>query len=166
MQLFEGLDQRELVLLMLQTLSAMGFTESQECLEREAGTVLESENVKTLHKAVINAEWEKAFAAVRRLDVEEVVQQALQFILLEQKYLECVAQDVDAALCCLRDELCGAVFDQDSRHRLHEASSYLMCRTPEDLERASGWSYQGSREALWERAMTLLPSHLIVPPSA
>ena len=94
---FDGLLRREVVLLMLQTLSSMGFTATQELLEQESGVLLERDVVKTLHQAVLGADWEQAFAAMGRLEVGLDVKLALRFLLFEHKP-PCIAYGRSSAL--------------------------------------------------------------------
>mmetsp|Transcript_1669 Transcript_1669/g.3920 ORF Transcript_1669/g.3920 Transcript_1669/m.3920 type:complete len:592 (-) Transcript_1669:63-1838(-) len=155
----------EIVLLMLQTLSAMGFKDSQATLERESGCVLERPEVKVLHDAVLAGNFREAMQTISHLKLDESVESSLKFVLTEQKYLECLdgGRPLDA-LQCLRTELCPAAVDADLRDRLHEVTAYLMCRDSEDLYERSGFRGEDSRQLVWERCLGLLPSTIVVPP--
>lgn len=163
-QLFSGFRQHEIVRLLLQTLSDMGFNASKTTLEQESGICLEPECVAALRCAVLGAHWEDALEAVAHLGTDGSQVSSLRFLILEQKFLEIAAREgSSAALACWSLELSPAEFDADSRDRLKRACEYLACGTLEDLERVSGWSLKGSRQALWERMTMLLPPHLVVP---
>jgi len=160
-----GFNRDEIVLLMLQTLSAMGFKDSQATLERESGCVLERPEVKVLHDAVLAGNFHEAMQTISHLKLEESVESSLKFVLTEQKYMECLdgGRPLDA-LQCLRTELCPAAVDADLRDRLHEVTAYLMCRDSEDLYERSGFRGDDSRQVVWERCLGLLPSTIVVPP--
>jgi len=159
--LFDGLNRREVVWLLLQGLTDMGYGATCAALERESGVGREPQGVADLRQAVSCTCWDDAVSAVGRLEVEEVAQNELRFLLLEQKYLEGVAQEAqDSAQRCILEELASVAFDADSRLRVHELQS--VSTSSQSLER--GWSVEGSREVLWGRIQALLQPRLAMPP--
>jgi len=163
--LFSGLPKNELILLILQTLSAMGFQETKEKLQEEANVELESPPVKDLHDVVLAGDWDSCFIMLLNLNLEDDVIDGVKFLIYEQRYLELVAaQEIDNAIICLKNQLRPAVFNSDTQIRMIDACTYLMCSSLEDLELQSGWRLNGSRAGLWDSMCALLPSMLIVPP--
>mmetsp|Transcript_13663 Transcript_13663/g.36787 ORF Transcript_13663/g.36787 Transcript_13663/m.36787 type:complete len:732 (-) Transcript_13663:281-2476(-) len=163
--LFDGLRRDEIVRLMLQALADLGFPSSSAALELESGICVEPEEVTTLRRAVFAAEWAEATRAADQLSgVPAHLRQTIRFFVMRQKFFEQVAQrSVDVARACWQ-ELSAAAYDVDSRRWLQQARDYMRCSSEEDLERASGWRPEGSREALWDRIQFLLPASSVVPP--
>ena len=63
----------------------------------------------------------------------------IAFMLQEQQYMEYLAQnDIQQALKHLQNELRNAVYDGETKHRLHVDASFLMCTTDHDLQYHSG----------------------------
>mmetsp|Transcript_35390 Transcript_35390/g.87958 ORF Transcript_35390/g.87958 Transcript_35390/m.87958 type:complete len:620 (-) Transcript_35390:32-1891(-) len=162
---WEGLPRRELILLILQTLDALGYRNAMDVLESESGMVLEGVDVKSLHESVLKGNWRGVREALSKLNFQDPVGQACHFLVLEQKYLELLYdKQIFDALDCLRSELADACFDAESTDRLHKCSSYLMCQDPDDLQGRAEWTYKGSRELLWQRMVDLIPPEVVVPP--
>lgn len=162
-ELFDGLRKTELVRLLLQTLTDLGLSSAKQALEQEAGTMLEPKDVSAFRLAVIRGEWSEALDAAERLSIDGATRKAVRFLLHEQKFLELILQDPNAARRYWQDELSTSAFDADSLERARRAGSYLACCTSKELQNASGWSLEGSRDALWARIASSLPARLVVP---
>ena len=75
----------------------------------------------------------------------------MKFLILEQKYLECLEDGkILDALKCLRDELAPLKYNID---RLHELSSFLMCSDQLNLKTLSKWAGKSatSRQKLMDK---------------
>ena len=121
---------------------------------QESGCKLDHPSAAKFQSHVIDGEWQEAEQDL--LDLQHLLSnpQALlemKFLLLEQKFLEFLDENkVMEALVCLRDELAELKHRTD---RIHDLSGFLMCSSPEDLRRMSGWEGRGavSRQKLMEK---------------
>lgn len=174
---FDGLNRKELVRLLLQTLGDLGLQRTQTILQEESGVALESSLLSSFREAVLKGCWAKALQDLQLMDTSPESLKAIRFHLLERRLLEALSHSIitqdgndtedffmgEAAE--FRQDFLDASFDAASRERVHRVGEYLSCRTLEALEQASGWSLrEDSREVLWERVALLLPAHVVIPP--
>jgi WD40 repeat protein len=146
----------ELVRVMEQALYTLGYPDVARHLEKASGVDLHSQRVQNLQQGCLSGKWkevidlmdqqkEDLFGISNRSSnmplsttflVEERVQKA-KFLVLEQKYLECLSLgDVQKALHCLREEITPLGINMQ---RLHELASLMRCRTWQDLVQCKAW---------------------------
>ena len=102
-----GFARADLVRLMMQCLSSLGYEHAVKSLQQESGIHLFSEPIARFRDCVLCGDWDAAKSVVDHLGFSTLATKlAVQFMLGRQKYLELLeAQRTDAALACLRDEL-------------------------------------------------------------
>jgi len=82
--------------------------------------------------------------------------------MLEQKYLELIEEGrIVEALTTLRHELTPL---NHKRSRVHQLSAFIMCETPEDVQRQARWNGKASRSELMEQLQQFLPPSIMLPP--
>eukprot|EP00918_Siedleckia_nematoides_P019094 GHVU01040714.1.p1 GENE.GHVU01040714.1~~GHVU01040714.1.p1 ORF type:complete len:654 (-),score=120.25 GHVU01040714.1:31-1992(-) len=158
---WQGLARQEVVLLLLQTLDALGYRDSRLLLERESSVRLETVGTRLLHEAVERGAWDEALHRLLHsstMGLSTARARACRFVILEHKYIELLRdRNLRTALQCLREELTSAAFDLDTDQRVHRCASLLMCCDEEALSERVSWNPSFSRAVLWERLLTLLP---------
>jgi WD40 repeat protein len=91
-------------------------------------------------------------------------EQQMRFLLLEQKYLECLDDGlIFDGLNTLRNELSVLNHRTD---RVHELSRFIMCGSSDELRVLADWDGKGtlSRQKLMERLQEFLPPSVMLPP--
>lgn len=163
--LWEGVSKTELILLLEQTMEALGFSRARQLLEEESGVYSESPLVRHLHAATLDGQWDEVVNSIQRLNISSIYKKAFRFLVIEQKFLEFLhSQHLDQALTCLRDEFCNACFDHDTTQKLHLSCGYIMLASPDELEHRANWTRKGSREILWARIEDKAPPETIPKP--
>jgi len=181
----DAFERRELILVLLQTLSSLGLQSAKEKLEQESGIILEIEPVKKLHRAMLSGEWDDVPRLFDQLGSEATpVARGFRLLAGEQKYTEELSRgDHSAALKTLREDLAPAAWDAASEARVHRLA--LLFLSPKEklvwpalrdrrVKRSLGdeetilWrgpdGLQAARVAVWEQVQSLLPPSLVVPP--
>lgn len=159
--------QRDILRLIGQHLRYLGLSKTTESLINESGCMLEHPSATNFCNLIMNGEWDKAERALndlRNLMDSNADITKMKFLILEQKYLECLEDGkVFEALKCLRDELAPLKYNTD---RLHELSCFLMCPSEEDLKRLSKWEgkTEASRQKLMDKLQIFLPPNVMLPP--
>lgn len=86
----------------------------------------------------------------------------MQFLLLEQKYLELLEEGkVMDALSVLQYELTPL---NHKTARVHQLSGFIMCSTPEQVRDQATWNGKESRVQLMEKLQGFLPPSVMLPP--
>lgn len=86
----------------------------------------------------------------------------MQFLLLEQKYLEYLEDGlVIDALSTLRYELTPL---SHKTYRVHQLSAFIMCCTPEEVRDQANWNGKESRIQLMGKLQQFLPASVMLPP--
>lgn len=132
---------------------------------QESGCKLDHPSAAKFQAHVMDGEWQEAEQDL--LDLQHLLSnpQALiemKFLILEQKFLEYLDDNqVMDALSCLRQQLAELKHRTD---RIHELSSLMMCSTPDELRRISGWEGRGvvSRQKLMEKLQGMILIHVLV----
>lgn len=163
----------ELVRVMEQALYSLGYPDVAKHLEMSSGVDLHSERVQKMQEGCLSGQWEEVITLIDQEklhlfgappaaanginviddpalgardpeDVAERVQRA-KFLVLEQKYLECLSTgNVQQALHCLREEITPLGINMQ---RLHELASLMRCRTWQDLVKSKAWGAQNQSGA-------------------
>lgn len=114
---------------------------------------------------VMTGDWTKAHKDLQ--DLRSVLENPenlmeMQFLLLEQKYLEFLEEGkVIEALGVLQYELTPL---NHNRNRVHQLSAFIMCATPEEVKEQAEWSGKESRSSLMEQLQAFLPPSIMLPP--
>lgn len=165
--------EKNVIRLIGQHLRKMGYHKTVEALIEESGCTLEHILAAVFRKHILSGNWvcaEKALVDLTPLleDTQFIYQ--MRFLMLEQKYLELLETEKDLeALSCLRCEISQILphFPANSgkTERLHELSTYMMCRNKEELRAHSKWPgiLGGSRQTLVEHLETFLPVQAVLP---
>ncbi|KAI1006438.1 hypothetical protein K3495_g1778 [Podosphaera aphanis] len=139
-----GHDREEVVRILLQALSDLGYEGSAHNLCLESGFELESPTVALFRNAIIQGNWTQAEkllfgeCSVPGLTLQTGAdKKVMQFWLRQQKYLELLEKrDTGGALMVLRLELTPLYQDTE---KLHFLSSLLMCQSVEELKAKAEW---------------------------
>lgn len=158
------ISSNELVRVILQTLTDLGFNASAELLQQESSVQLESDNVHKFRDAVMQGSWDTAEACLTALQLSD--NPRALFLIRSQKFMELLqVKDTKHALYVLRNEL--TTLEGVESSELHTLSSYMMCSSFKQLSlQAGGWSgaHGDSRSVLFESLQNLIPSSLMLPP--
>ncbi|CAG7733080.1 unnamed protein product, partial [Allacma fusca] len=148
-----------------QHLIAIGLTKSAEVLMEESGCRMDHPVAAKFRNNVMKGDWIKAHADLQDLKTllenpDSLVE--MQFLLLEQKYLEQLEEGrVIDALSTLRYELTPL---NHRTSRVHQLSAYIMCATPEEVREQAHWKGKESRSQLMEQLQQFLPPSIMLPP--
>lgn len=159
--------QEEMVRLIGQHLTGLGFKASAELLMSESGCRLDHPAAARFRQCVMDGEWSKAEAALnelRNMLDNPSNQTEMRFLILEQNYLELLENgQAMEALTCLRSQLTPL---QHNMERVHQLSSLMFMSNPEELRVAAGWAGIGkeSRQALMDKLQHFLPPAIMLPP--
>ncbi|XP_014671792.1 PREDICTED: WD repeat-containing protein 26-like [Priapulus caudatus] len=158
---------QDIIRLIGQHLRGLGLNRTAGQLMLESGCRLEHPSAAQFRQHVMDGDWEKAkedLDELGRLVDEPEGTQKMNFLLLEQKYLEGLQDGrMLEALQCLRHELTPLKYNTE---RVHELSGYMMCSTPEELMQTAKWEGKGpsSRIKLMEKLQSFLPPSVMLPP--
>lgn len=156
-----GLDRRELVRIIVQTIDALGYSSSARALEKETGIEAMTHQMRTLRDCVLLGRWDQLESVLSQVTVFKSSDdaRAARFVLYEQKFLELLEAGHTAdALECLRNDLTRLSPDPKLLHKL---PLLCMCTTPEEVRSHASWPGAGSksRTAVLERLQQYIPSN-------
>ncbi|CAG0912843.1 unnamed protein product [Notodromas monacha] len=165
---FSKMDE-ELVRLIGQHLRGLGLESSAEELMRESGCRLEHPAAAKFRSHVMNGNWDQAqesLAAVGEFLANQEDLKKMQFLLLEQKYLELLETGkVHEALRCLQMELTPMNYNTP---RVYQLTQFLMCASNQVLYTMAKWSGSepklSSRKSLMDNLQKFLPPSVMLPP--
>lgn len=155
----------DIVRIIGQHLIAMGFSKTVETLMNESGCRMDHPVASRFRDHVMKGEWGKANADLQELrglleNPDHLME--MQFLMLEQKYLELLEEGkVIEALSTLRYELTPL---NHKTNRVHQLSAYIMCSTAEDVREQAHWAGKVSRSQLMEHLQQFLPPSIMLPP--
>ncbi|KAJ3316741.1 hypothetical protein HDU76_001580 [Blyttiomyces sp. JEL0837] len=147
--------REELLRLMVQSLTNMGYRDSASLLQKESGVILESATVTKFRSAILSGDWATAESLVPMLEVQQKSG--------DQKYLELIEENsIPKALVVLRNELSPVCLDSNVLHRL---SCLMMCSDKADLMRQSNWdgAAGNSRSQLLLELQKHIPARVMLP---
>uniref|UniRef100_A0A8C7D8B2 WD repeat-containing protein 26 n=1 Tax=Oncorhynchus kisutch TaxID=8019 RepID=A0A8C7D8B2_ONCKI len=167
--------EEDVIRLIGQHLHDLGLNQTVDLLMQESGCRLEHPSATKFRNHVVEGEWDKAESDLNELKAlmhspsaivvsPTVLQLRMKFLLLQQKYLECLEDaKVLEALQVLRAELTPLKYNTE---RIHILSGYLMCSHAEDLRAKAEWEGKGtaSRTKLLDKLQTYLPPSVMLPP--
>ena len=105
--------------LLVQGLHRLGYSGVARELEAASSIAMQPPSATEFREAVLAGRWDAALALLPQLAASGTDLKHAQFLVLRQKYVECVAAgDAAAALCCLRSELQPLQVNQKVLHRL------------------------------------------------
>ena len=169
--LASGFARSDVVRLITQSLYALGYHRSAELLEGESHVKLLSADVSEFRRGILDGRWDDAGARIPALGLESPEAAcAVQFLILEHKYLELVDEQRFApALDCLRAQLVplGA-----NPLKLRTLASFLLCAERRELHERCGWANIGAsagdvriaaRQRLLRALQALIPPSVLVP---
>lgn len=156
-----GLDRRELVRIIVQSIDSLGYTHSARTLEKEANVEAMSPQMRTLRDCVLLGRWEQLEAVLADVTVfkSDRDAKAARFVLYEQKFLELLEAGLTAdALECLRNDLTRLSPDPKLLHKL---PLLCMCTTPDEVRDHADWPGAGakSRTAVLQKLQEYIPSN-------
>jgi len=155
----------DIVRIIGQHLISMGLSRSVETLMDESGCRMDHPVAARFREHVMKGNWTKANVDLQELkslleNPESLVE--MQFLLLEQKYLELMEDgQVMEALATLQHELTPL---NHKRDRVHQLSAYIMCASPEEVREQASWNGKASRSELMEHLQEFLPPSIMLPP--
>ncbi|ODN03641.1 WD repeat-containing protein 26 [Orchesella cincta] len=155
----------DIVRIIGQHLLTMGLTKSAETLMHESGCRMDHPVAAKFRSHVMNGDWGKAHTDLQELkdlleNPDSLIE--MQFLLLEQKYLELLEDGkVIDALSTLRYELTPL---NHKTSRVHQLSAFIMCSTAEQVREQASWNGKESRIQLMEQLQQFLPPSVMLPP--
>uniref|UniRef100_A0A6A7G1M6 WD repeat-containing protein 26-like isoform X2 n=1 Tax=Hirondellea gigas TaxID=1518452 RepID=A0A6A7G1M6_9CRUS len=157
----------EMVRLIGQHLTNLGFKSTVQQLMSESGCRLDHPEAGRVRKCVLMGDWKGATEALQHLepllDCPSHLTE-MRFLILEQKYMELIECGDDiGALSCLRGEISPLEHNISKVHRL---SSLIFYNNSTDLRKATNWAGSGleSRCALMDKISKYFPSTVMLPP--
>ncbi|XP_026471332.1 WD repeat-containing protein 26-like [Ctenocephalides felis] len=162
---------QDIVRIIGQHLRSVGLQHSADVLMQESGCRIEHPVASMLRQHVMQGDWSEADHDLKELQTllenepearHNLV--AIKFLLLEQKYLECLEDERPLdALHVLRNEITPLNYNTP---RVHQLSSYMMCADSAELYHRASWEGKGStsRTHLMERLQAFLPPTIMLPP--
>ncbi|EXJ60741.1 hypothetical protein A1O7_04894 [Cladophialophora yegresii CBS 114405] len=178
---YRGHNREEVVRILIQGLTDMGYPDAASVLSSESGYELESPSVAAFRSAILEGLWSEAEAILQGslhgehgrphydddqygdglVLAEGADRGQMLFWIRQQKFLELLdRRDLGMALMVLRQELTPLGHDI---HQLHALSTLLMC-PPEDLRTKARWSgtVEESRKLLLQDlSRSIAPSVMI-----
>ena len=102
-----GFRRTDLVRLMTQCLTTLGYSQAAQLLEQESGILLLSEPIERFRAAVLAGDWALAESLIASLGFPTAASRlSAELLVLRQKYLELLeARKAEDALRCLRNQL-------------------------------------------------------------
>eukprot|EP00501_MAST-03F_sp_TOSAG23-6_P002540 GSMAST32.ASY1.ANO1.2679.1 assembled CDS len=176
----------ELIRIVLQGLSELGYYKTAETLSNESGVTIHSEQMALFRRSILDGDWTLCLELIPHLKFSQTSQSSqtsqielARFFILREKYLELLEQKkTTEAIKCLRTELfgdqsCSQMFDscQSSTvlnsSRLKTLSPLVLCSTKKDLLLKAKWAGTegGSRIHLLNKFNTILQHSTLVPES-
>ena len=150
---YQGHNREQVVRLIIQAITEMGYKEAADKLSQDSGYQLENPTVAAFRAAVLDGEWGKAEELLDKAHfagrpdpgfrdglilASPVDRNTMKLWLRQQKYLELLEKrQTPRALTVLRTELtplCG-----NQHQKLEFLSSLLMCASAEDLKDKAEW---------------------------
>eukprot|EP01071_Lankesteria_metandrocarpae_P006798 Lankesteria_metandrocarpae@DN4485_c0_g1_i1.p1 len=132
--LWGGIPRSELVLLLLQTLSSLGFEQSRQMLEGESNMHLESEIQTAVHHAILAADLPEASRLLGQLGMPEELKQQCDFQLQLFKYTQHLQRgEIKAAVSCLRNELTELCDIESDTATFSKYCGWLLATSQKDL---------------------------------
>lgn len=157
----------ELVRLMLQSLTDLGYSEAASALENESGISLESENVIAFRSSIMEGQWQLAESLLHKIPFlsssPQTVLPKVLFLIRQQKFLELLEKnETMQALQVLRSEITPLGQNTD---RLHQLTSLVLCSSIEDVMKQAQWDgTQGtSREKLLAQVQHFVDPSAMIP---
>ncbi|KAI9847978.1 MAG: hypothetical protein M1837_001496 [Sclerophora amabilis] len=185
---FFGHDREEVIRILIQSLSDLGYNGAALTLSRESGYDLESPSVAAFRNSVLQGEWGEAESLLfgnytsdgggggvylenggsngfggGLVLAEGANRKEILFWMRQQKFLELLEErDLGSALMVLRQEL--TPLNQDIA-KLHALSSLVMCQSAEDLKAQAEWDGAAgqSRHALLSELSKSISPSVMVP---
>ncbi|XP_071961748.1 WD repeat-containing protein 26-like [Antedon mediterranea] len=158
---------KDIIRLIGQHLKDLGLHQSVEQLMKESGCTLEHSAAAQFRTHVMEGKWQNAeedLQEIRLLITSPQELLKMQFLLLEQKYLEYLEEgQLNEALHCLRHELTPLKYNSE---RVHSLSSFLMYTNKDELHKQANWEGKGlaSRTKLMEQLQVFFPPSVMLPP--
>ncbi|KAJ1569637.1 hypothetical protein HK096_002455, partial [Nowakowskiella sp. JEL0078] len=145
--------RQEMVRLMVQSLTGLGYRGSAEKLQEESGITLETSAITQLRDGVISGNWADVEISVNEIGISGE----------DLKFLELLENgQIIPALQVLRNELSPL---HVCAGQLHLLSSLLMAKDPQDMKIQSGWdgAKGKSRKDLLNQLQKHIPPSLMIP---
>jgi len=154
------LQNEEIIRLMLQTMTDLGYKQSVQNLQSESGLQLEDSDVTVFRSAVLSGDWKLAEDTLPNLEFQSPSDfQKASLLIKEQKYLELLeSRELKIALLVLRNEI--APISQDSV-KVNKLASLIMCSSSEFQKKAQ--RNGNSREILLSNLQKLIHPSVMLP---
>ncbi|OMH84571.1 WD repeat-containing protein 26 [Zancudomyces culisetae] len=153
----------QLVRLMLQELSELGYVDTFKMLEQESGYKLESQTIHDFKNAVLDGRWEDVEQQLQNVQLNpKNKSNMVWFLIKRQQYLEAIEDGkIRHALIILQNEL--SLWSEHSS-QLHELSRMIMCSSVEQIKREMNWDGKNgiSRKLLLESLQDYIPSEILL----
>ncbi|BAM42268.1 uncharacterized protein TOT_040000637 [Theileria orientalis strain Shintoku] len=165
-EVWDGFYKSQLLRVVMQLLKDMGYRKTFEVLQEESSCCYQSSETNQLENFILSGKLHEAKSVLCRLKLDENISNACKFLVSQQIFLESLYHNnLEEALKVLREHMAHEAFDDDSRDRVHHCSAILLCPSKKVLERELNWTFENSRENLWEHIQCLVSPTLTIPPN-
>lgn len=163
-ELWNGFQKAELLGLVAQLLSDMGYRSTVDHLKTESQFSTQDSDFSHIEYNILNGNIPKAKELITRLDTDINIKKACNFLCSQQMFLETFHNKGDTeALKYLRDVLSYDAFDEDSHQRVNECATLLIYPTSSLSDIC--WSSETSRSDLVKQIQFLLSPKYTIPPN-
>ncbi|PVU96061.1 hypothetical protein BB559_002514 [Furculomyces boomerangus] len=157
--------EEEIVRIILQQLSDLGYTSTLQKLQEESNHKLESEIVTEFRTGIIEGDWRNAELCLNKMNIKSKHKhQSILFYIKKQQYLEALSSGkYKTAIKILQNELSTLNFHHKS---LHQLTRLMLCTTTAEITEHIGWlgNIKDSRQALLDSLHEFIPSDIMLAP--
>eukprot|EP01096_Ripella_sp_DP13-Kostka_P017099 TRINITY_DN8645_c0_g1_i1.p1 TRINITY_DN8645_c0_g1~~TRINITY_DN8645_c0_g1_i1.p1 ORF type:complete len:414 (+),score=133.77 TRINITY_DN8645_c0_g1_i1:285-1526(+) len=153
--------REEVLRIIHQSLVDLGLPNTSKLLEQEAKITFESAHVQELRTAIFASQWHEALQLAQKLSYKsESMKSRALFLIYRQQYLELLFEKrEEEALYVLQSYISPIALTPD----LCSLTSLILCTETEDLETEAQWSFQGSKQKLFDEISVLVVPSQILP---
>lgn len=152
----------ELVRIIADALSALGYSKTVAGLEEESGISLHTPVVELFMHQILEGQWDESVRMLKELGVKDETVKLASFVILEHKFFQHLnGENITDALKTLRTQIVPLGIKNE---RVQELSKFVLFPSKNSLDGISGQgSVLQSRKKLLDEVQQLLPPSVMIP---